>query len=59
MILLSDLDINFHCTSTRCICSANFVKIHLAVIEIPRAEDFLPKILKTSIKCTILNLKKI
>ena len=35
------------------------MKIHPAVFEIPRAEDFLPKILKTSIKCTILNFKKI
>ena len=34
------------------------MKIHPAVFEIPRAEDFLPKILKTSIKCTILHFKK-
>ena len=48
-----------HIYKLRCTCSANFVKIHLAVFEIPSAEDFLPKILKTSIKCTILNFKKI
>ena len=35
------------------------MKIHPADFEIPLAEDFLPKILKTSIKCTILNFKKI
>ena len=43
----------------RCTCSANFVKIHQAVFEIPRTEDFFTKNLKTSIKWTILNFKKI
>ena len=30
----------------RCTCSANFVKIHPAVFEFPRAEDFFTKNLK-------------
>ena len=35
-----------HIYKLRCTCSANFVKIHPAVFEIPCAEDFLPKVKK-------------
>ena len=35
------------------------MKIHTAVFEIQRPKDFLPKIKKTYVKCTILNILKI
>ena len=47
-----------HIYKLRCTCSANFVKIHTAVFEILRTEDFLPQIFKKSIKWTILKFKK-
>ena len=47
-----------HIYKLRCTCSANFVKIHPAVFEIPLAKDFLPNIFENSIKWTILIFKK-
>ena len=44
-----------HIYKLRCICSANFVKIHPAGFEIAHAKDFFTKNKKTFIKWKILN----
>ena len=41
-----------------CTCSANFVKIHPVVFEIPRAEDFFTKNFKNLYQMNNFKLKK-
>ena len=59
-IVCSDFKHKFalHIYNPRCTCSANFVKIHLAVFEIPCTKDFFTKNLKNLYQMKNFKLKK-